>query len=69
MGTSAPRGNIDAVFVALGIERFFDAVMSSEEVRAGKPAPDVFLAAAEKMNVPPEDCIVIEDAPAISQES
>ncbi|MDX2033640.1 MAG: beta-phosphoglucomutase family hydrolase [Blastocatellia bacterium] len=64
LGTSAPRGNIDAVFAALGIAPWFDAVMSSEEVRAGKPAPDVFLRAAEKMGVPPEQCIVIEDAPA-----
>ncbi len=64
LGTSAPRGNIDAVFVALGIGKFFDAVMSSEEVKAGKPEPDVFLVAAQKMNVEPADCIVIEDAPA-----
>src|SRR5262245_55660830 len=33
LGTSAPRGNIDAAFAALGIEKFFDAVMSSEEVK------------------------------------
>src|SRR5215468_6976985 len=64
LGTSAPRGNIDAVFAALGIEKFFDAVMSSEEVKAGKPEPDVFLVAAEKMGVTPRDCIVIEDAPS-----
>ncbi|HMV83410.1 MAG TPA: HAD-IA family hydrolase [Blastocatellia bacterium] len=64
LGTSAPRGNIDAVFDVLDIERFFDAVMSSEQVKAGKPEPDVFLAAAAAMNAPPERCIVIEDAPA-----
>src|SRR5262245_56137264 len=64
LGTSAPRGNIDAVFAALGIEKFFDAAISSEEVKAGKPEPDVFLVAAEKMGVAPDDCIVIEDAPA-----
>ncbi len=64
LATSAPRGNIDAVFAALGVERFFDAVISSEEVRAGKPEPDVFLAAADKMGVAPRDCVVIEDAPA-----
>jgi len=64
LGTSAPRGNIDAVFDVLEIEQFFDAVMSSEQVKAGKPAPDVFLAAAAAMNVVPENCIVVEDAPA-----
>jgi beta-phosphoglucomutase len=64
LATSAPRGNIDAVFAALGLEKFFDAVISSEEVKAGKPEPDVFLAAAARMDVAPPDCIVIEDAPA-----
>ena len=62
LATSAPRGNIDAVFAALGLEKFFDAVISSEEVKAGKPEPDVFLAAAAKMDVEPRDCIVVEDA-------
>ncbi|HKQ78338.1 MAG TPA: HAD family phosphatase [Blastocatellia bacterium] len=64
LATSAPRGNIDAVFAALGLEKFFDAAISSEEVKAGKPEPDVFLAAAAKLDVAPRDCIVIEDAPA-----
>jgi len=64
LATSAPRGNIDAAFAALGIGEYFDVAISSEEVRAGKPEPDVFLAAAAKMGVAPRDCIVIEDAPA-----
>jgi beta-phosphoglucomutase family hydrolase len=64
LATSAPRGNIDAAFAALGIGEYFDAVISSEEVRAGKPEPDVFLAAASKLGVAPRDCVVIEDAPA-----
>jgi beta-phosphoglucomutase len=64
LATSAPRGNIDAVFAALGVGEYFDAVISSEEVRAGKPEPDVFLAAAARMGVAPRDCVVIEDAPA-----
>jgi beta-phosphoglucomutase len=64
LATSSPRGNIDAVFTALGVERYFDVVVSAEEVKQGKPAPDVFLAAAEKLGVAPTSCIVIEDAPA-----
>jgi beta-phosphoglucomutase len=64
LGTSAPRGNIDAIFDALGIAPIFDAVMSSEQVKQGKPAPDVFLAAAGQLGVEPSRCIVIEDAPA-----
>lgn len=64
LGTSAPRGNIDAVFDALDIARFFNAVMSADQVERGKPFPDVFLAAARKLEVAPSDCIVVEDAPA-----
>ena len=64
LGTSAPRGNIEAVFAALPVKQYFDAVMSAEQVRHGKPQPDVFLAAAELLEVDPEYCIVIEDAPA-----
>lgn len=64
LGTSAPQGNIAAAFDVLSIESFFDAVMSSEQVKAGKPAPDVFLVAAEKMQIDPENCVVVEDAPA-----
>lgn len=64
LGTSAPRGNVEAVFDALPIAQYFGAVMSSEQVKQGKPAPDVFLAAAEQLGVPPARCIVVEDAPA-----
>lgn len=64
LGTSAPRGNVEAVFDTIPMAHFFTAVMSSEQVKQGKPAPDVFLAAAEKMGVAPEHCLVVEDAPA-----
>lgn len=64
LGTSAPRGNIIAIFAALGIAQFFAAVSSSEDVKRGKPHPDVFLAAAQKLQVEPAHCVVIEDAPA-----
>jgi beta-phosphoglucomutase-like phosphatase (HAD superfamily) len=40
----------------------FNAVVSAEEVAHGKPAPDVFLRAAEKVGVAPARCVVVEDA-------
>ncbi len=40
----------------------FTATVSAEEVAHGKPAPDVFLRAAEKVSVPPARCVVVEDA-------
>jgi beta-phosphoglucomutase family hydrolase len=64
LGTSAPQGNVDAVLDALPLGEYFEVVMSADWVKRGKPAPDVFLAAAERMSVAPADCLVIEDAHA-----
>jgi beta-phosphoglucomutase len=64
LATSAPHGNIDAIFAVLDIGPLFDVVISSEEVERGKPHPDVFLAGAERLGVPPSRSIVVEDAPA-----
>jgi beta-phosphoglucomutase len=64
VASSAPRLNIEAVLEALDIGWCFDAAVSAEDVQRGKPDPQVFLAAAAKVAVPPERCIVVEDAPA-----
>ena len=44
-----------------GVEEYFDAVVSGVEVENGKPAPDIFLYAAEKIGIDPADCYVFED--------
>jgi beta-phosphoglucomutase len=64
IGSSAPRGNIDLILELTGTERFFDAVSSAEDTQCGKPDPQVFLVAAEKLGVPPPRCVVMEDAVA-----
>ncbi|MFJ5780269.1 HAD family hydrolase [Streptomyces sp. NPDC093094] len=48
-----------------GLDRWFEAgrVFSSQDVGRGKPAPDLFLHAAERMGVAPERCVVVEDSP------
>ncbi|MFE6625497.1 HAD family hydrolase [Streptomyces sp. NPDC057740] len=48
-----------------GLDRFFDdgRIFSSQDVGRGKPAPDLFLYAAERMGVVPERCVVVEDSP------
>ncbi|MER7682448.1 HAD family hydrolase [Streptomyces sp. NPDC096934] len=48
-----------------GLDRWFDEgrVFSSQDVGKGKPAPDLFLHAAERMGVPPRRCVVVEDSP------
>ena len=44
-----------------GIEAYFDAIVSGDEVTRGKPEPDIFLLAAQKLGCIPEDCYVFED--------
>ncbi len=48
----------------IGLQDSFDAVVGGDEVKDGKPAPDIFLKAAERLGVPPQACVVIEDANA-----
>ena len=64
VASSAPRLNLDAIMSALSLEDYFAAVASAEDVTAGKPDPQVFLAAARKLSVAPSACVVVEDAPA-----
>jgi beta-phosphoglucomutase family hydrolase len=64
VGSSTPRGNLNAIFAATGLDEYFQAVVCGDDVTNGKPAPDVFLLAAEKLGLPPGDCLVIEDAHA-----
>ena len=53
---------IQAVLALRGLYRFFPAVVSASDVRRGKPAPDIFLRAAELLKVAPRHCWVIEDS-------
>ena len=64
VASSAPRRNLDTIIASLSLESFFSAVASAEDVTAGKPDPQVFLAAARKLGVAPARCVVVEDAPA-----
>jgi sugar-phosphatase len=61
--TSAPRALAEARLRAAGLELPIN-IVTSEDVSQGKPAPDCFLLAAERLGVDPEDCLVFEDAPA-----
>jgi len=63
----ASSSSVERIRHSLGVtglaRHFGDAVFSSSMVRRGKPAPDIFLHAAEKMWADPADCVVIEDSP------
>jgi HAD superfamily hydrolase (TIGR01509 family) len=62
LASSAEPRVIDANLGALGLRPLFEAVVSGTQVARGKPAPDVFLAAAERLGVPPAACLVVEDS-------
>ena len=64
VASSAPRVNINAVLEALNATKVFQGIVSGNDVRCGKPDPEVYLKAAASVGVPPERCIVVEDAPA-----
>lgn len=63
VGSSTPRKNIQCVIEVLGWHGLFPVLVTAEEVKRGKPDPEVFIIAAQRLNLPPEHCIVIEDAP------
>ncbi len=52
---------IDEILFITGLKNFFDVTLSSESVKKGKPAPDVFLETAKLLQIPPENCLVLED--------
>lgn len=62
VASSAPRANIELILEELGIEEYFEAVLCDRDVERGKPDPQIFLRAAERLGVVPERCLVIEDA-------
>jgi beta-phosphoglucomutase family hydrolase len=61
VASSATMGTIELVVDVLGIRSYFQCLTSGDEVAHGKPAPDVFLLAAERLSVAPQHCLVVED--------
>ena len=62
LASSAPIENIRLVTQGLGIENCFQAIVTGRDVIEGKPSPQGFLLAAQKLGVEPKNCVVIEDA-------
>jgi len=62
VASSSNRPLIDAVLRVAGIADCFAATVSSEEVAHGKPAPDVYLEAARRLDMAPERCAAVEDS-------
>jgi beta-phosphoglucomutase len=64
IGSSAPHANLELILRLTGIAGFFAVVVGSEDTQRGKPDPQVFLTAAQRLGVPTERCVVFEDAVA-----
>jgi HAD superfamily hydrolase (TIGR01509 family) len=62
VASSSPRSLIETVLAAADLTAAFAATVSSEEVPHGKPAPDVYLAAAARLSVSPASCAAVEDS-------
>ena len=63
VGSSGPPENVELMLQKLDARGLFGAAITAGDVTRGKPDPQVFLLAAERLGVPPERCAVVEDAP------
>ena len=64
VGTSSNREEAELCLTLAGIRDRFSTLVTVDQVAAGKPAPDIFLAAAQKLGLPPAQCLVLEDSNA-----
>jgi beta-phosphoglucomutase len=63
VGSSGPPENVFSVLDRMNARRYFHAVVTGADVTRGKPDPQVFERAAQRMELPPGRCAVVEDAP------
>ena len=64
IASSSPMDRIRSHLSRHGLDVMFDALCSGHEVPNGKPAPDIYLHAAHRLGLKPEDCMALEDAPS-----
>ena len=64
VASSSPRRVVENNLERVGLSGRFDALVGGDQVERGKPAPDIFLAAAGELDAPPQSCLVLEDSNA-----
>jgi len=64
LATNSRAANTDECLALAGIKPVFSTIVTRDDVSHGKPAPDIFLKAAQSLQVPIEKCLVLEDSPA-----
>ena len=62
IASAAPRDNVETIARILGLDDQIDVRLSQDNVEFPKPAPDIYLMAAERLGVDPHDCVVFEDS-------
>ena len=62
VGTSAPVSNVDFTLDGLPLRPYFDAIVDAGMIRHGKPNPEIYLTAAQRLGIDPACCVVFEDA-------
>jgi beta-phosphoglucomutase len=62
LATGANREKLKFMFGKLPLEQYFDVFVTADDVDTGKPDPEIFLQAAQKLGVDPNQCVVMEDA-------
>lgn len=64
LASSSIRPWVEACLQRIGLAQAFDEVVTGSEIEKGKPDPEIYLLAAERLGVPPTECLAFEDAPA-----
>ncbi len=64
VGSNAEPANVDFLLDRSGLRSYFRVVLNGSDVSHPKPSPDIYLLAAERMGIPPAECIVFEDTPS-----
>ena len=64
LATMSYRKEVDHVLRSLDLDRLLDVVLTREDVDNPKPDPEIYLLAAQRLGVEPQECIVIEDLPS-----
>ena len=64
LATSSRRERLDIQLKSKNMEEYFDTIVCGDDISKGKPDPEIFLSACYKLDLKPEECIVIEDSPA-----
>jgi len=64
LASNSGREIVDTALTTAGLTEAFDAIVTADDVATGKPAPDVYLLACERLGVRPEDSLALEDTPS-----